>query len=177
MNNICSTPGIMNSWVKENIPEVVHSARILNDNNFGFIERNIVHNQTKYNINNPLIVDYDFFSIFSFGILSGEVNSFATDKYSVTLSKPLAERVFGNKNPIGEAIKYKGETFTIRAVMEEIPKNSSIRFDILLPASHVAIDTILSRSFSKAWGNVEAIIDQLPSVSTCNNEICDKTSC
>ncbi len=135
--NICSTSGIMSSWVKENIPEVVHSARILNDNNFGYIERNIVYNQTKYNINNPLIVDYDFFSMFSFGILSGEVHSFATDKNSVALSKPLAKRIFGNENPIGKAIEYKGEMFTIRAVMDEIPLNSSIRFDMLLPSSNL----------------------------------------
>ncbi len=135
--NFCSTPGIMNSWVKENIPEVVHTARVLNDNNFGYIERNIVYNQTKYNINNPLIVDYDFFSMFSFGILSGEVTSFSTDKYSVALSKPLAERVFGNKNPIGKAIEYKGEMFIVRAVMDEIPQNSSIRFDMILPASNM----------------------------------------
>jgi len=133
----CSTSGIMSSWIKENIPEVVHSARVLNDNNFGFIERNIVYNQTKYNINNPLIVDYDFFSMFSFGVLSGEVKSFSTDKYSVALSKPLAKRIFGNENPIGKAIEYKGEMFTIRAVMDEIPLNSSIRFDMLLPASNL----------------------------------------
>ncbi len=135
--NFCSTPGIMNSWVKENIPEVVHTVRVLNDNNFGYIERNIVYNQTKYNINNPLIVDYDFFSMFSFGILSGEVTSFSTDKYSVALSKPLAERVFGNENPIGKAIEYKGEMFIVRAVMDEIPQNSSIRFDMILPASNM----------------------------------------
>ena len=137
MNTTCSTSGIMSSWVKENIPEVVHSARILNDNNFGYVERNIVYNQTKYNINNPLIVDYDFFSMFSFGVLSGEVKSFSTDKYSVALSKPLAKRIFGNENPLGRAIEYKGETFTVKAVMDEIPLNSSIRFDILLPASNL----------------------------------------
>ncbi|MBN1820544.1 MAG: ABC transporter permease [Prolixibacteraceae bacterium] len=134
--NACYTSGIMNSWVKENIPDIVHSARVLNDEG-GLTERNIVYNQTKYNIDNPLIVDFDFFSMFSFGILSGEINSFATDKYSVALSKPLAQRVFGNENPIGKAIEYKGEIFTVRAVMDEIPQNSSIRFDMLLPASNM----------------------------------------
>ena len=134
--NVCYTPGVMSQWVKENIPEVIYSARVLNDEG-GLTERNIVFNQTKYNIDNPLIVDYDFFSMFSFGILSGEVHSFSTDKYSVALSKPLAEKVFGDENPIGKAIEYKGEMFTVRAVMDEIPQNSSIRFDMLLPASNM----------------------------------------
>ncbi|MEL7585103.1 MAG: ABC transporter permease [Prolixibacteraceae bacterium] len=136
MNNVCYTPGIMSSWVKENIPEVDRSARILNDEG-GLTERNIVYHQTKYNIDNPLIVDYDFFTMFSFGILSGEVKSFSADKYSVALSKPLAERVFGNESPIGKSIEYKGEMFIVKAVMDEIPQNSSIRFDMLLPASNM----------------------------------------
>lgn len=135
--DVCMTPGIMSSWIKENIPGVVHSARILNDEEGGMTERNIVYNQTKYKIDNPLVVDYDFFSMFSFGILSGEVKSFSTDKYSVALSKSLAGRVFGNEDPLGKAIEYKGEIFTVRAVMDEIPQNSSIRFDMLLPASNM----------------------------------------
>lgn len=88
-NNICFTPGIMSLWIKENIPDVIHTARILNDEGFGLNEPNIVlYNQMKYNIDNPLIVDYDFFPMFSFGILSGEVKSFTADKYSVAVPNP-----------------------------------------------------------------------------------------
>jgi putative ABC transport system permease protein len=135
-NTSCSTPGIMSSWIIENIPEVIYSARILNDGG-GLIERNIVYNQKKYNIDNPLIVDYDFFRMFSFDILSGEVKSFATDKYSAALSKPVADRIFGSENPIGKVIGYKGEMYTVRAVMDEIPQNSSIKFSMLLPAANM----------------------------------------
>ena len=134
--DLCSTPGIMSSWIKENIPGVVHSARILNEEGM-VTERNLVYNQTKYKINNPLIVDYDFFSMFSFKILSGEVKSFSSDKYSVALSKSFSERIFGKDNPIGKAIEYKGEMFTVKAIMDEIPQNSSIRFDMLLPAANM----------------------------------------
>ncbi|MCG6189802.1 ABC transporter permease [Maribellus maritimus] len=134
--NVIYTPGIMNSWVKENMPEIVHSARVLNDEE-GLTERNIIYNQTKYNIDNPLVIDDDFFPMFSFDVLSGEVKSFSADKYSVALSKSLAGRVFGNENPIGESIEYKGGLFTVKAVMNEIPQNSSIKFDMLLPASNM----------------------------------------
>ena len=145
--DLCLTPGIMSSWIRENIPGVVNSTRILNDEEGGMTKRSIVYNQIKYKIDNPLVVDYDFFSMFSFGVLSGEVTSFSTDKYSVALSKSLAERVFGNEDPVGKAIGYKGEVFTVRAVMDEIPQNSSIRFDMLLPASN------MPGYVTKSWGN------------------------
>ncbi|QIA06594.1 ABC transporter permease [Draconibacterium halophilum] len=145
--DLCTTPGIMSSWIKGNIPGVVHSTRILNDEEGGMTERNIVYNQTKYKVDNPLVVDADFFSMFSFGILSGEVRSFYTDKYSVALSKSLAGRVFGKENPIGKTIEYKGEMFTVRAIMDEIPQNSSIRFDMLLPAAN------MPGYVTTGWGN------------------------
>ncbi|MGD9555700.1 MAG: ABC transporter permease [Mangrovibacterium sp.] len=161
----CSTPGIMSSWMKANIPGVIRSTRILNDEEGGLTGRNILYNQTKYNIDNPLVVDVDFFPMFSFGIYSGEVKSFSSDKYSVALSKPLAERVFGNENPIGKAIEYKGEMFTVRAVMDGIPQNSSIRFDMLLPASnmpgYVKMDWLQSNLETFIQADELAVADQL----------------
>ncbi len=132
----CSTPGIMGSWIKEHIPEVVLSTRILNEGG-GLSEQNIIYNQTKYNIDNPLIVDYDFFKMFSFGVLAGEVKSFEKDKYSVALSKLVADRIFGSENPIGKVIEYKGKMFSVIAVMDEVPQNSSIKFGILLPSTNM----------------------------------------
>jgi len=134
--NTCSTPGIMRSWLNSNIPEIVNSTRILNDGG-GFTERNIIYNKTKYNISNPLIVDKDFFSMFSFDVLMGEIKSFESDKYSVALSRPLADKIFGDALPLGKTIEYKGKTFTVRAVMDALPPNSSIKFEMLLPASNM----------------------------------------
>ena len=78
----CSSPNIMFSWLKDNIPEIKRATRIINDAGFGK-RRNIVYNNIKYNINTPLIVDSDFFSIFSFRIMTGEIESFERDKYSI----------------------------------------------------------------------------------------------
>lgn len=126
----------MSSWLNGNIPELINSTRILNDGG-GLTDRNIIYNKTKYNIANPLIVDRDFFSMFSFDVFIGEIKSFESDKYSVALSKPIADKIFGDMPPLGKTIEYKGELFTVRAVMDEIPPNSSIKFDMLLPASNM----------------------------------------
>ena len=132
----CSSPNIMFFWLKDNIPEIKRATRIINDAGFGK-RRNIVYNNIKYNINTPLIVDTDFFSLFSFRIKTGEIESFERDKYSIVLNESLAGKIFGKKNPVGKIVEYKDETFTVKAVINEPPSNSSIKFDVLLPIANI----------------------------------------
>uniref|UniRef100_UPI0032166C12 ABC transporter permease n=1 Tax=uncultured Draconibacterium sp. TaxID=1573823 RepID=UPI0032166C12 len=132
----CTTSGNTSLWLKDNIPEVKYSTRILNDEIMG-IARNVIYNRTRYDIDNPLIVDYDFFNMFSFRLLSGEINSFKEDKYSVALTESLSQKIFGNENPIGKTINYKEEAFVVHAILENPPINSSIRFDMLLPSANM----------------------------------------
>ncbi len=132
----CYSPNILYSWLKDNIPEVKKATRIINDGGSGMM-RNVVYNNIKYNIKKPLIIDDDFFSIFSFQILSGEVESFGRDKHSIALNESLARKIFGSENPIGKTMGYKNEIFIVKAVMKEPPPNSSIKFDVLLPMANI----------------------------------------
>jgi putative ABC transport system permease protein len=132
----CYSPNILHSWLLDNIPEVKKATRIINDGHSGMM-RNVVYNNMKYNISKPLIVNADFFSIFSFEILSGEVESFGRDKYSLALNESLAKKIFGNENPVGKTMGYKDEIFNVKAVMKEPPPNSSIKFDVLLPMANI----------------------------------------
>jgi hypothetical protein len=59
------------------------------------------------------------------------------DKYSLVLKKSLAQRIFGNRDPLGQIVSYKGEAFTVRGVIEDPPANSSLRFDMLLPIANI----------------------------------------
>jgi len=137
----------MFSWLKDNIPEVEKVTRVINDGAIN--RRNIVYNTIKYNIERPLIIDADFFSIFSFQVLTGELASFERDKHSIALNESLANKIFGNEYPVGKIIRYKDEIFTIKAVIKEAPSNSSIKYDILLPIANIpdyANDTIWTNS-------------------------------
>jgi putative ABC transport system permease protein len=132
----CYSPNIMASWLKDSMPDIRAVTRVIGDAHSGMV-RNLTHDRIKYNIDKPLIVDSDFFSIFSFRVISGEVESFKRDKYSLALNRSLAERIFGDGEPIGQILGYKGEMFTVKAVIEDPPPNSSIRFDALLPMSNI----------------------------------------
>ncbi|AXT50385.1 ABC transporter permease [Aquimarina sp. BL5] len=81
-------------------------------------------------------VDPDFFDIFSFPIIKGDTQNPITLESSIAITEFTANRIFGDKNPIGQTVTIlrdgKQVPFTISALIEDFPDNSSIGFDIVL---------------------------------------------
>ncbi|MFL9483668.1 FtsX-like permease family protein [Chitinophagaceae bacterium LWZ2-11] len=84
---------------------------------------------------NVMLVDNDFFSMFSFPILSGNQSSPLSSTGNVVLSKTTADALFGKEDPIGKTIKVKvsGEwkDLAVASVIKDVPDNSSVRYDVL----------------------------------------------
>jgi putative ABC transport system permease protein len=55
----------------------------------------------------PLVLaaDSSFFSFFGFGLETGDRHTVLQDPYSIVITRSLAEKLFGNTNPVGETIK------------------------------------------------------------------------
>jgi len=82
-------------------------------------------------------VGSEFLSMFSFGMISGDSLSALSDPTSVVLTKSVADKFFPSMNPIGETIDIFMDslvTFTVTGVLHDVPKWSSLQFDVLLPA-------------------------------------------
>ncbi len=86
-----------------------------------------------------LNVDSNFFSLFTFEPLTGNVRTALNDPYSVVLTDETAKKYFGNTNPVGQTLDMKVDTvfksFTVTAVVKKAPQNSSIKFGMLVPMS------------------------------------------
>lgn len=55
---------------------------------------------------------------------------------SIVISKTLAEKYFGKKTPaVGKTLKTVYDVYKVTAVIGDVPKNSHIRFDMLISAS------------------------------------------
>ena len=83
-------------------------------------------------------VDPNFLDIFSFSVIHGDPAQALQDKYSVIITEKTAQKYFNNANPVGEQlpIQYFGkeiQNYTITGIVKNVPKNSTIQFDILLP--------------------------------------------
>ena len=127
-------------YLKDNYAEVKNSTVFFRQRN-----RKIVYDKNGF-MTDGGYVDQSFFSMFNFPFLVGSPSSAFKDYNSIVLTEPLAERIFGDKNPVGEMVEIdlNGlQQFVISAILEECPKNSDIQFEFLIPYDLIssALDT------------------------------------
>ena len=85
-----------------------------------------------------LAVDPAFFEVFDFPLLLGDAATALAERNSVVLSYEMAQRLFGDADPLGQNLTMRGtrsdvEDFTITGVAAPVPHTSSIQFNMLLP--------------------------------------------
>ena len=86
------------------------------------------------------IVDAPFLSMFSFPLLQGNATTALGDANSIVLTQKLAEKLFGNENPINKTVTTPyGDNFTVTGVLKDLPDNTQFKFDFLLAWQYLEI--------------------------------------
>jgi len=81
-------------------------------------------------------VDPQFLEIFTFPLLSGDSETLLADIHSILISRELAEKYFAGVEPVGKTITlYDDYSFNVTGILENIPHNSTIHFDFIVPFS------------------------------------------
>jgi putative ABC transport system permease protein len=71
--------------------------------------------------------------MFSFPLLAGNVKHLFQTKDEIVLTPRLAEKYFGNKDPLGQVLTINDKPVTVTGIITEPPANSSLQFQALLP--------------------------------------------
>jgi len=122
------------SWIAPNIvneyPEVITAVRMLNWG--GTISYNNKHIDEL-----PLFADPALLDVFSFPLERGDKSTALKDPGNALVSEELAEKLFGEENPIGKVVILDGTyDFKITGVLTNIPHNSHLRFNFLTHYEH-----------------------------------------
>lgn len=87
----------------------------------------------KYFEPNLILADSNFFSFFSYPLLSGTPDQVLKERNSVVLSKQTAEKIFGNTDPIGKIIQIDNSNdFMVTGVMDDLPSKSHLEFNMVI---------------------------------------------
>jgi putative ABC transport system permease protein len=121
------TPRALGRTLKEEVSEVVRASRFLGAG----IEFN--HDGLAA-VENGAFVDPDFLQMFSFPFGQGDPKTALKEPLSIVLTERLARKYFGGRNPIGLSLMTMNRTdFRVTGVVRDIPPQSHLRFDYLVP--------------------------------------------
>jgi len=114
----------------ERMPEVLESVscKYWGDQTIYYIEQNM----GSFSVLNT---ESDFFSIFSYPFIVGDIESSFSDPASAIITEKMAKQLFGNENPIGKTISTYNYDLTITGIIEDFPSNSHLQFDCIVPLS------------------------------------------
>ena len=75
-----------------------------------------------------------FFRMFTFPFVKGDSASALDDPFSLVISEEIAEKYFGEEDPIGKAFSINNRyDMKVTGVMKDVPHNSYLQFNIVIP--------------------------------------------
>jgi putative ABC transport system permease protein len=124
------------------------------------------------------IVDSNFFSVFDFKLIEGDVNNPFPTPNSIVMTKKAAEKYFGSVSPVGKSLEMKlGEDnmlFNVTAIVEAAPLESSIQYEMLIPfsnAPHVWGERVRTAGWSNVSVETYVLLRENSSVPAVNAKI------
>ena len=149
--NSSLTPGPLNGFLKNQFPEIVQTAHI-ETRQLNMFSPVIQFKNNSFEIDRYYSADPGFFEIFDFEVIQGDIQPALESPFSMVLTESEAARIFNKTNPVGETVTWKSRrdfNFTVRAIVKDLPSNSSIQFNGLV--SDASVDGMDGRH-SKDWG-------------------------
>lgn len=126
-------PAPVASHLKKEFPEVKEATVC-----WSWTNKKIVQEENKFMVDGSF-VDHSFFSMFSYPFLRGDSSSAFEHPNSIVLTESLAAKLFGSDDALGKTVKVDGEQeYIVSAVLKDIPANTDIQFDFLLPFALVS---------------------------------------
>jgi putative ABC transport system permease protein len=93
----------------------------------------VKYGDISFNEDAVLFADSTFFRVFDFRLLRGNPATALVNPRSIVLTEKYALKYFGKEDPLGKRISLEADTnlYTVTGVMENIPSNSHIKFEML----------------------------------------------
>src|SRR5580700_8996733 len=91
------------------------------------------HGERRIQQDNLVCMDSTAFDVFSWKMLYGDPHTALIAPNSIVLTKTIAEKFFGNTNPVGQTLRADNQVnFLVTGVMQDVPPNSQFTFNGLI---------------------------------------------
>ena len=129
-------PGPLEVALKAEYPEVVNSTRL-----WRTLRICPLKYEDKLFFGAGCGVESSFFEIFTFPFVTGDLKNSLSDPNFIILTEEMAKKYFHDEDPVGQTMRFEWWNewydFIVSGVIKNVPLNSHITFDFLLPFSFV----------------------------------------
>ena len=155
-----SFPEVMTPLLISDFPDVKNATCFMG----AFQDKAVLKAEEKLFYQSGLYADRNFLEIFSFPLIHGDSQSVLSESNTIVITEDVSQKLFGNENPIGRFLSYKERRrqydVVVSGVVENIPQNSSLKFDYLLSLATLRADKSNSFMFDN-WnvGNFHIFVE------------------
>lgn len=135
--NYASTTGTKpGPQFKRTFPEVEDYTRLMK------YPRVVAYEDNMFTEQNFLYADPSFFKMFSFPLTEGNAATALNEINKIVLTEKAAKKYFGNDlhnygQAVGRILKVNDKDFMVSAVAKNVPGNSQVQFDFVIPFSNL----------------------------------------
>ncbi len=144
-----NTPPPVGAALTSNIPEIESFTRFYKPNDIVVRYEESNATEKSFTEKNILAVDSNFLQLFDFKVIEGNAATALMKPGSVIITEEMAKKYFGNDGAIGKTLLMREDKkpFAVTAVIKNVPSQSSIQFDFLVPVA----DFPVVKRFSWSW--------------------------
>ncbi|MGV3558695.1 ABC transporter permease [Larkinella arboricola] len=136
-------PGPLAEALKKDVPEVDKATKFtVWSNDF------LLRSGNRFGKKVGLYASADFFDVFQIPVLQGNPGLAIQSPNAIVITRSVAQAFFGNSKAVGKTIQLNNEKYyRVGAVIENVPKNSSVQFDWIVNFSEA------EEGWMKTWNN------------------------
>ena len=135
-NTVPETPQPLAGELKDRIPEIEHSCHFIY-----LYGGRIIQVEDKRFKETGLAANPDLFDVLDFKLISGSPEALE-ESNSILLTEGLAAKLFPRADPLGQSLTFaKDRVLTVTGILKNIPGNSSLQFDYIVPYRVVCNET------------------------------------
>jgi putative ABC transport system permease protein len=133
-------PGVAYA-IKSDIPEVKEVTRVHPTGNTLVTYGENKNDIKSFEQDEILAVDSNFFSVFTFSLVKGNMQTALKKPQSVILTESTAKKYFGTQEALGKLLQFvegnESTTYQVTAIIQDAPDNSYITFKMLISMNSI----------------------------------------
>lgn len=131
MERMMGTPEPLWQVLENDFPEVEASMRLVEQ------DLELTPEEGEPFVTESFFVEDNFLTSFSFPFLHGDPETALKEPMNMVLTESTAKKLFGESDVLGRDYKMGDDVFKITGILEDVPLNSHIQFDLLISVESI----------------------------------------